>query len=160
MDRTNYNFKYYRPMIFTTLVEVPQEDGATGKNAVPINDKPFIMRKVTHQIMSPFDFTAPYDTYAANQSGLYTIDWSLYNQDRYWQGDPPMADAAFGSVRHGIWIPLESPLILEKNKTINVVIGNVGLKRTDYKVQIQFHGVEDYRLRDQAGKLLNSEEAG
>lgn len=140
-------------MIFDTIVEVELADGATGKNAVPINDKPFVLEKVTHQIMGPFVFDATHG-YAEEQNGLYTIDWSLYNQDRYWQGDPPMADAAFGSVRHGIWIPLAAPIALEKNRTINVVVGNVGLKLRDYKVQVLFHGVEDYRKRDQAGNLI------
>lgn len=156
MKREYRNFEDFRPMIFTTLVEVEQEDGFVGKNAVPINDRPFVLEMVTHQITTPFSYTAPYDSYAANQDGLYTLDWSLYDQDRYWQGDPPMADAAFGSVRHGIWIPLRSPIALEKNRTLNVKIGNVGLKRNDYKVQVLFHGVEDYRPRDASGRLVNS----
>ncbi len=153
MDRRDRNFKDFRPMIFDTFVEMEKEDGYVGKNAVPINDKPFILEMVTHQITKPIVFDAVYG-YAEEQNGLYTIDWSLYNQDRYWQGDPPMADAAFGSVRHGIWIPLRAPIALEKNRTINVAVGNVGLKRTDYQVQILFHGVEDYRKRDQAGNLV------
>jgi hypothetical protein len=148
-------------MIFTTYVEMEREDGYVGKNAVPINDRPFVMEMVTHQVASPVDFPEGFAVgnqgYLEFQHGLYTIDWSLYNQDRYWQGDPPMADAAFGSVRNGIWIPLRAPIALEKNKTINVSVGNVGLKRADYKLQIQFHGVEDYRKRDQAGNLVDPE---
>lgn len=164
MDPNTRNFKWFRPMIFTTECEVGNADGETGKNGVPINNRPFILKKVTHQVIKPVDFPNGFDptvntNYAAFQHGLYTIDWSLYNRDRYWQGtNPPMADAAFGSVRTGIWIPLEAPLTVPKNETINVVVGNVGLKRSDYTVQIQFHGVEDYREYDQAGNLKPGQE--
>ncbi len=143
-------------MMFSTLVEVGNIDGAVGKNAVPINDRPFVLELVTHQITGPTTYDANHG-YDENQNGYYTIDWSLYNQDRYWQGDPPMADAAFGSVRTGIWIPLRAPIALEKSRTLNVSVGNVGLKRADYKVMIIFHGVEDYRARDTAGNLIESQ---
>jgi len=157
MQGRDYNFKDFRPMMFSTLVEVGNADGDIGKNAVSINDRPFILKQVTHQITAPIFFDAV-NGYDERQHGFYTLDWSLYNQDRYWQGDPPMADAAFGSVRTGIWIPLSSPIALEKSRTLNVSIGNVGVRYAPYKVQVIFHGVEDYRKRDTAGNLIESEQ--
>jgi len=156
MDRRDYNFKDFRPMIFSTIAEVGLDDGKVGKATAQINDKPFILEMVTHQKMGPVTYTAT-EGYEEFQDGLYTIDWSLYNQDRYWQGVPPMADAAFGSARTGIWIPLRAPIALEKSRTINVAVQNVGAKIANYKVMVLFHGVEDYRPRDREGNLIDAQ---
>lgn len=150
------NFKDFRPNVFSTFIEVPQNEGQTGAGTVTIYDRPFIIQRVTHQITRPFDFdpATGHNSYGAVQHGQYWIDWSLYERDRYWAGTPPMADSAFGSVRHGIWQDLPAPIALEKSLTLNVIIGSVQTQRTAYQVQVNFHGVEDYRSYGPDGRLV------
>jgi len=146
------NFDEFRPMVFsvevafTTNAAAVVPDGAKAEGSVAINDYPFIFDLVTHQIVQPTNLN---NSVQIEQNGLYRIDWSLYNQERFFQGTPPMADAYFGSVRHGIWNKLKSPLALEKNKTINVELLNVQEKTREYTVQVLFHGVEDRRTEEQ-----------
>jgi hypothetical protein len=56
-----------------------------------------------------------------------------------------MADAAFGSIRHGVWQKLRSPIPCESNRSISVEIQNAQLKLANFTVQVQFHGLEDWR---------------
>lgn len=144
-------YKNFRPMIFTVVVPMGPGLGNTGENSVSVNDRPFIIKEIHHQITNPdvvAAMPAVTDVQQA-QDGLYRINWSLYNQRRYFQGVPPMADAAFGSIRHGIWIPLSVPVAIEKNRTLNVQVTNM-LDRSPtltklYQVEVQFHGLEDIR---------------
>lgn len=146
-DYSSLGFKpgEYDPIQFPITIELGNAVGDSETGQINCRDNPFIVEFLTHQIVSPYDVTATGFQYNEIQHGLYTINWSLYNQDRYWAGDPPMADAAYGSVRHGIWIPFRAPLALEANRTIEVELTNMALQRTDYKVQVIFHGIEDKR---------------
>lgn len=142
-----FNFQDFEPQIFTVDVRFEHTRGSGGENSVSTNDRPFIIQKITHQLVNPQpDATNPDVSIQALQDGLYRINWSLYNQKRYFQGPVPMADAAFGSVRHGVWIPLPVPVAIEKNRTLKVNITNE-LERDPavraYTVQVQFHGLED-----------------
>lgn len=134
--------------MFTVDVVVPWEAGEKGSGSEAINDKPFIITHLTHQIVATVDLA---ESVQIVQHGLYRIDFSLYQQERFWQGSPPMADAAYGSIRHGIWDKFDVPLALEKNRTLNVEIYNVQdqILHEDYTVQVQFHGFEDLRTREQ-----------
>ena len=137
-------------MIFSIDVLMGNKKGDKGANSVSINDKPFIIKFLTHQIIDPVipDNTDP-NSVQQQQDGLYRIDFSLYQQERYWQGTPPMADAAYGSVRHGIWNQLCVPLAIEKNRTLNVDVTNEmdrDVSKDKYTIHIQFHGLEDWRL--------------
>ena len=120
------DYKNYKPMIFTVDVYFGNEIGNHGENDVSINDRPFIIQEVHHQLINPIDDIAnpPVTSVQEMQDGLYRINWSLFNQRRFFQGPVPMADAAFGSIRHGRWIPLKVPVALEGNKTLNVEITN------------------------------------
>ena len=123
--------------MFSVDIEVPREIGDRGQGQIAINDRPYIVQKITHQMI--LTATVP------DQDGLYRIDWSLYQQRRFWKGSVPLADSAFGSVRHGIWQPLTSPLFLEANKTLHVTVENAATRTDPYVVQVLFHGVEDLR---------------
>lgn len=143
-----YDFKNFRKIMFTVDVEVPWQAGEKGRGSEAINDKPYIITYLTHQIIHTVDLA---ESVQIVQHGLYRIDFSLYQQERFWQGTPPMADAAYGSIRHGIWKKFEVPVALEKNRTLNVEITNVQdqIVHAAYEVQVQFHGFEDLRTEDQ-----------
>ena len=148
-----FDFEDFQPMIFTVDVRFGQTRGDQGTGSVSINDRPFIIQQITHQLINPTrDGTDPDMSVQALQDGLYRINWSLYNQVRYFQGPVPMADTAFGSVRHGRWIPLPVPVALEKNRTLNVEVTNE-VDRDPlvkaYSLHIEFQGIEDLRQQGQ-----------
>lgn len=139
------------PMQFITEVEVPETVGGEGRGQVAINDRPFILQKITHQII-PSALIAEADvTGWAYQDGLYTLDWSLYEQARFWKGVPPMADAGTGSIRHGNWIELPAPVSLPGNETLHVIIRNQVLRQEAFKVQVIWHGIQRGGQMSQVG---------
>lgn len=129
-------------MKFVIDVNIPLEFGAEGRGQVSINDRPFVLEYLSHQII-PAALDQNQDvTGWFYQDGLYSLDWSLYEQARFWKGVPPMADAAFGSIRDGNWKKLRAPVSLVGNETLNVVIRNQVLREAAFKVQVIFHGIQ------------------
>lgn len=125
------------PMSFNVDITVQAQPGDNNKGQISINDKPFILKGVRHQIIDggiPIPFLM--------QDGLYRIDWSLYEQLRFWKGATPMADALFGSIRHGIWKDLEAPVGLPGNETLHVDIQNAVLRPAPFTVQVLFCGLQ------------------
>lgn len=140
----------YIPMELTVDIDVPGTVGAIGKGSVVLNNRPFVLQKIKHQIIfQAFDLTvAKLNNYFNQQHGMYRLDWSIHETARFWKGTPPMADT-YGSVRTGIWDPLDAPLVIDGNDTLNVAITNEFLNvagappaPVPYRVQIKFCGVE------------------
>ena len=125
------------PMIFGVDVQVGPNNGDAQAGQISINDKPFILRGIRHQIIAggiPIPFL--------QQDGLYRIDWSLYEQLRFWKGATPFADVAFGSVRTGIWKDLDAPVSLPGNETLHVEVQNGIARPAAFQVQILFCGLQ------------------
>ncbi len=130
------------PMQFVVDVDVALEFGAEGRGQVSVNDRPFVLQWLSHQII-PSDVDNGQDvTGWFYQDGLYSLDWSLYEQARFWKGVPPMADSAFGSIRDGNWRRLPAPVSLTGNETLNVVIRNQVAREAAFKIQVIFHGIQ------------------
>ncbi len=132
------DFSNWIPMKYALDIQIGPDTGDEGKGQVSINDRPFLLRQITHMIVPS---ASPW-TVADNQDGLYRIDWSLYEQYRFFKGAKLLADAAFGSIRHGIWIPLDSPVEIEGNQTLNAAVMNERPRGSDWVVQIIFHGLQ------------------
>lgn len=126
------------PMKFSVDVTLEKEIGSVGKGQVQINDRPFVLKKITHQIIAH----TPNQNVYQQQDGLYRIDWSEYEQVRFWKGSIPMADAAYGSIRDGHWIPLDAPVTLPGGQTLHVQILNEANRDEKIQVQIIFHGIQ------------------
>ncbi|NIO08877.1 MAG: hypothetical protein GTO40_13025, partial [Deltaproteobacteria bacterium] len=111
-------------MQFITEVEIGEHLGDEGRGQVSINDRPFILEWITHQIV-PAELDQSQNVSGwFYQDGLYQLDWSLYEQARFWKGVPPMADAGFGSIRDGTWKKLPAPVSLPGNETLHCRIIN------------------------------------
>lgn len=141
--------KRYREQKFTIDV---QGIGPAISNAqlgsVALNDRVFILQKITHAIVRWTDWDAHpigWGVAAFPQDGMYRLDWSINNQQRFWKGIlPPLALTAYGSAQNGIWIPFSAPVALSGNETINLNVINA-IARTaaqTYDVQVVFHGIE------------------
>lgn len=148
--------KKYIPMEYPIDIVVPGVVGATAKGSVPLNNRPFVLHKIKHMIIiRSYDPNAPIlmpawlNTFLNQQHGMYRIDWSIHETARFWKGQPPLADT-FGSIRHGIFDPLDAPLVIDGNETLNVQITNEfimpiiapALTPLPYTVQVKFCGIE------------------
>lgn len=126
------------PMKFTVDVEIEAAIGSLGRGQVQINDRPFVLKKITHQIIAH----EPNQNVYQQQDGLYRIDWSEYEQVRFWKGSIPLADAAYGSIRDGRWQPLDAPVTLPGGQTLHVQILNEAARLEKFQVQVIFHGIQ------------------
>lgn len=142
----------YVPMQFVVDVQVEDTNGAEGRGQVAINDRPFILQSIRHQIIPAAISEAADVTGWAYQDGLYRLDWSLYEQARFWKGVPPMADAAYGSIRDGNWLPLRAPVSLPGNETLHVTIRNAVARQAAFTVQVIFDGIQRGGQRSQVGQ--------
>jgi len=133
-------FKDYQPMTYLVDVQVPQFAGQQGKGQVAINDRPFLIQRITHIITS-----AGVPIWLLIQDGIYRIDWSLYEQKRFFKGAVPNAVAQFGNARTGIWLDLPSPVAMVGNETLHVGVMNDINRGADFVVQVQFHGIEQVK---------------
>jgi len=139
------------PMQFVVDVAIDAADGSEGRGQVAINDRPFVLEMITHQIIPGAILEPPANGWVY-QDGLYRLDWSLYEQARFWKGTPPMADAAYGSIRDGNWIPLRAPVSLPGNETLHVTIRNEVERQEPWYVQVIFHGIQEGGQRSQVGR--------
>lgn len=146
----------YIPMKFSVDVEIRERTpganlvpGDQGRGQVAINDRQFILRQLTHQIIP----TVVGVNVNVSQDGIYRLDWSEYEQVRYYKGAIPMADIAYGSVRDGNWIPLKAPVVLPGNQTLHVVVINEATRAIPLmQVQVIFHGLQHKTARTRLGE--------
>ena len=126
----------FRPMWYPLILECGNNEGDAIEGQSALTNRPFVIQRITHQ-----QITDGINTIAVNDD-LYTLDWSIYSQIRFYKGSPPMAAAAFGSARNGIWQDLEVPITVRGNETLHVTIQNMVQRTNDWKVQVIFKGVE------------------
>jgi hypothetical protein len=143
------------PMAFPVQVEIREQQagvnvqpGDQGRGQVAINDRTFLLRYITHQIIA----RTPDQNIYQQQDGLYRIDWSEYEQVRFYKGSIPMADIMFGSVRDGNWIWLPAPVTLPGNQTLHVNVINEAIRTIpQMEIQVIFHGLQHRGSISQTG---------
>lgn len=141
MDRDQLlDFSDYQPQFYTAKIEIGANIGDEEAGQVAINDRPFLIQRITHQITS-----AGVPFFLLLQDGLYSIDWSLYEQKRFWKGSAPSALAAFGNARTGIFMDLPSPVSVIGNETLHVNIQNQVDRGAPITVQVIWHGIESLK---------------
>ena len=132
----------FSPIIYPVNITVGENEGDEGKGQVALTDRPFTLIRIKHQIVKSGE-RDPVGATRITQDGLYKIDWSLYETKRFWKGSMPMADVAYGSVRHGIFYDLKAPVTIQGNETLHVSILNAwGPREDEFIVQVLFEGVE------------------
>jgi len=134
------DFSDYQSMYYGFNVEVGADAGDENSGQVAINDRPFLIQRITHRIIA-----AGVPFFLILQDNLYGIDWSLYEQKRFWKGAYPNAAGAFGNAMTGIFLDLSSPVAVIGNETIHAGVQNQVDRGAPITVQIQFHGIEQVR---------------
>jgi len=111
--------------------------GGSQNGSVNIVNVPFIVKRVTHNIVG---FNQVGLAYPANvlQDGQYLLEW---RSDQYnYQSEPIMAGSGYGT--EADHFPLETPEELPPKTTITAIVTNAIARNDSLKVQIVFHGLE------------------
>jgi len=135
------------PMELVIDIELPATIGQQGKGAIQLNDRAMVVEYVKHGIIPDDTFLEdPGTSYppppAEVQDGYYRIDWSLYEQYRFFKGATPLADIAYGNARFGNWKKLDCPVELPGNQTLHVAVQNVITRPNPIIVQVIFSGYQ------------------
>jgi hypothetical protein len=139
----------YRPQHF--VIDIPGIGPNLGdfqEGSISLNDRVFILQRITHAIVAWSDWTAHpvgWGIAAYNQDSMYRLDWSINNQQRFWKGTlPPLAMIAHGSAQAGYWLDLPAPVALNGLETIHLKVINAILRTAGqlFTVQTIFHGLE------------------
>lgn len=133
----------WRPYKYETTIEVPVEIDGSGEGTIQILNQPFIMTRITHQIIGNTEDGQATGLY---QDGQYYIDWK--DELSQYQNDPILAEAGYGSSRFQS-IPLDCPIPFAGNKTLTFRVINAYTRvlspESDiFYVQIVVHGIADW----------------
>lgn len=133
----------YRPLSYGVPITLGVAAGAQQTGSISINNEPFIMTSVTHQIIGP---TADPATSGLYQDGQYTIEWR--DEQSVYSNGPIPADMMFGSVRSGYIKELPYPVPFAGAKTLTFTLVNL-VTRTllvgdTFVVYVAIHGVNDW----------------
>lgn len=142
MGRFDVDPGEYRPLSYGVTVTVGVAAGDVGRGSININNEPWIMTSVTHQIIGP---TADPATSGLYQDGQYAIEYR--DEQTVYQNQPIPADIMFGSVRSGFIKELPYPIPFAGAKTLSFNVVNL-VTRTllvglTFDVAIAIHGVVD-----------------
>lgn len=125
----------FYPKTYTIDIEIGQNESDTGSDSVSL-DNDFILRSIRHELIDDGSGNPP------TQDGNYRLGWSIQTTTRFYKGPDPMADAAYGSVRHGEWTELDAPLKIGENRTLEAQVTNTQNRANPFKVQVLFVGLE------------------
>lgn len=132
----------YRPKWYPLLIECGAEIDDRQEASVNISNDPFMLDKITHQIIGVQGNTV---LGTIGQDGQYLFSWK--DDQNTYMSEPGMADCLFGSVRSGFFIPLPVRVIYQSSKTLTGTLQNL-IDRTDiapkFKVMFHFHGFEQW----------------
>lgn len=134
----------WRPQLYGVEISVPVALNGTGQANLVLNNQPFIMTRITHQVVGD---TAHASTSGLFQDGMYSIEWK--DEMSNYQNGPIMADLMFGNVAAGFSYMLPYPLPYAGNKTLFFRVTNRVLRaltpEADYfTVAICVHGIGNW----------------
>jgi len=136
----------WRPYWYGLKIDVPAQLDGRGAGSINLNNQPFIMTRMTHQIQGCTDPDIDNGLY---QDGQYDIAWK--DEQSNYQNGPLPAECFMGSVRSGFSYEFPYPIPYSGNKTLTFEIFNrcariiTGSDPIPYfKVAIVIHGIADW----------------
>lgn len=125
-----------KPRFYTAIVEIATGNGSVGRGSVTLDNRPFILQRITHEILSV-------DNEELYQDGNYLVSWR--DDLSTYCSTPAPADSMFGSVRVGHPLPLPTPINFSGNRTISFDVQNM-ISRLAYgptfKIAFVLAGIE------------------
>jgi hypothetical protein len=133
----------YRPLYYGVPITVGVAEGAVGRGSVSLNNQPYIVTHVLHQIVGN---TNDYSTTGLAQDGQYLI--TIRDEQSNYLNEPLPAEMLFGSVRSGYINPLVYPIPFAGNKTLTFEVTNLYTRtigqETEFKVYVAVGGTADW----------------
>lgn len=109
----------WRPMYYTVTIPVGVEANQSEEGSISLQNQPFIMTAISHQIIGN---TGDPETSGLYQDGQYSI--SVKDEQSNYQNQPLPAAAAFGGPSTGYTIELPLPIAYPGSKTLTFRIVN------------------------------------
>lgn len=134
----------YRPLYYGVPITVGVGVGDIGRASITINNQPYLMTHILHQITGN---TNDYATTGLAQDGQYLLSWK--DEQSNYQNVPIPAEMMFGSVRSGYIVPLSYPIPFAGNKTLTFELTNLYTRvfvppAPSFTVYIAIAGVADW----------------
>lgn len=122
----------------------PCAAGVTADGSIALNDRIFVLQLITWVHTNDLSWTGQAIGFGVApwiQDGLWSIDWAINNQQRFFKGAVPCA-LQLGSPMTGRWVKLPAPIALPGNETLGVRITNLAARAAGISVQLAFWGIE------------------
>lgn len=135
----------WRPFWYGLEIDVPCAVNGKGSGSVNLNNQPFILTRITHQIIGCIESLE--EPTGLFQDGMYTIGWK--DEISVYQNQPLPAELFMGSVRTGFSYEFPYPVPYAGNKTLTFEVYNrcqrtLSSQATTFKVGIVLHGVANW----------------
>jgi len=134
MPVTQEDLRGYDKM-YPVEVEFGKDEGDNGGDSISL-DNDFVLVGIRWQIIQ--DGNNPN---APVQDGWFRLGWSIQRTTRFYKGPDPMA-FMYGSPTFGIWQPLNVPVKIGVNRTLEVELTNTVTRTDKAVIQVVFVGVE------------------
>jgi hypothetical protein len=137
----------WRPLHYGVEIDVALTSGATESGTIKLNNQPFILTRITHEIVGRYVLD-PLNSWLEND-GHYSVEWKDENSN--YQNQPIVADLMWGRIKFGGSIELPFPIPYAGNKTLTFRVQNRRLRVSDtgatlFRVGIVAHGVADWGI--------------
>jgi len=142
-------------MFYGVEIDVPVLLNGRGSGSISLNNQPYILTRITHQIIGP---TATASSSGLFQDGQYSIE--MKDEQSNYQNIPIMAQTFMGSVVSGFSYELPYPIPYAGSKTLTFNVFNRVVRTLDpeadyFSVAITVHGIADWgELGPQTGRPL------
>lgn len=132
-NQDDFNYAEWEGSQYPVNVDLPANNGDRVTGSVVTREREFILHKIKHCVIGD----------EGDDPEQYSLNWSIQNDKRFWKGDSPPMARMFGSVHHGVWTPLGSPVKLPPKSTLYVELQNRYVPDGDPKqIQVIFEGLE------------------
>ncbi len=138
----------WRPLHYGVEIDVGLSVGAIGQGTIKLNNQPFILTRITHEIVGLYHEDM-WSNWLEND-GQYTVEWKDENSN--YQNQPIFADIMWGRIKLGSQLDLPFPIPYSGNKTLTFKVENRRLRTptfplplpTYFRVALCAHGVADW----------------
>jgi hypothetical protein len=115
----------WRPMFYGVEIDVGLEEGNVGQGPINLNNQPFIMTRITHEIIGAYFEEAEVGNDWSNwifDNGQYAVEWK--DEVSMYVNNPIMADLMWGRTKFGYTLDLPFPIPYGGNKTLTFRVLN------------------------------------
>jgi len=143
-SKFDIDFARHKPMWYNVEIEVPVALNGIGRGSIALNNQPYLLYRITHQIIGE---TVNWETTGLEQDGQYTVTFRDENSN--YQNQPIIAESFFGPCRTGHYLDFPIPIAYSGNRVLSFEIVNRYLRvlageEEYFVVALTLHGIADW----------------